>query len=463
MTHQTQTILELPAVWQGAKQALTSVPWPVDRRDVPGVRGIASQAVPLFEPMGTPRLRRFLLLCAADQPLPAQAEVIAGPGDAPPAAPFSDICIHTLRENLDPKKYVHRECEARLTLAGREIALRMGLLPNHQSSIDNPQFSWWQWSRAERLWSGPVAEAWRVGGHLVPYTVDTPGQWDKRDLRALGEQIAANCGDALHGDLVVVAWKSGPVQITAHFKAGYFHYWPKPIPAFPVLYVDGRVIQPWTDLRVLANKTKDNEFVYLDPARADTIPPGVSRSFRYHLGSDVARYQVPAAWYQTCGVIETDQPGPAVEMASRSAALIREHTQREGFDAGRVWRYLRRDLRSGIPQEDGPEWEGNLAQGMFTLAYQRGESPAENWDLYLHQPTTRPTSRCITARGCSGWSAARCSRRRCRNSGLAAWSRPISKPAIRICWRLPVRWRVCTWRWNGHTSRGRAWGGTRIR
>jgi hypothetical protein len=35
-------------------------------------------------------------------------------------------------------------------------------------------------------------------------------------------------------------------------------------------------------------------------------------------------------------------------------------------------------------EEDGAEWEGNLAQAMFTLAYQRGEDPDKAWELYLH-------------------------------------------------------------------------------
>ncbi|MBI4027496.1 MAG: hypothetical protein HY360_21095 [Verrucomicrobia bacterium] len=84
-------------------------------------------------------------------------------------------------------------------------------------------------------------------------------------------------------------------------------------------------------------------------------------------------------------MIATDRPGPAAEMAGRSVALIRKHTQKGGFDTGRVWRYLRRDQRTGVPQEDCAEWEGNLAQALFTLAYQRGEAPAEFWELYLHQ------------------------------------------------------------------------------
>jgi hypothetical protein len=98
----------------------------------------------------------------------------------------------------------------------------------------------------------------------------------------------------------------------------------------------------------------------------------------------VARYQVPARWYQQCGQVETARPGPGAAMAGRCVDAIRDSTQAGGIDTGRVWRYLKRSEK--LPnriEEDGAEWEGNLAQAMFTLAYEREESP-ENWHPYFH-------------------------------------------------------------------------------
>ncbi len=370
-----RTTLTLPDAWRGARRAVTSLPWPAARTDVP-VAGIASQAVALFEPHATPRLRRYLWLGAEPTGLPAELEIHGG--KPAPAEPFARVEIVTLRENLAKGQSNYRECAAQLRVAGRVMDLRLGL------RLPTGEVTGWQWCQAERLWSGPVAEGWRIGGHLVPYPADAPGASAKTDLLSLGERITQQCGDVLHGDLFLIVWRTGEVDVTAHFKAGYFHTWPKPIRAFPVVVVDGRVTQPWDDLRVLANKTKDNQFVHLEPGERDVLPPGVSRSYRFSIGEPAARYQVAPAWYRQCGVIETSHTGPAAEMAERSASLIREYTVKEGFEAGRVWRYLRRDLRTGIPQEDGPEWEGNLAQAMFALAYQTGESPAEHWDLYLH-------------------------------------------------------------------------------
>ena len=272
-------------------------------------------------------------------------------------------------------------------------------------------------SRPERLWSGEVAEAWRIGGHLVPYTIDTPGKWDRPEMTELGELLNRHCGDILHGDIFAIVWRDGLVQLTAHFKSAYFHTWPKEIPAFPAIYLDlpenrkpdfspcapmfrelpqirknDRVwmIRPWSDLRFLASKDKDDKLYYLAPEKPDVLPAGVSRTCWFDItmpglqSQAVGRYRVPPSWYQHCNVIETDQQGPAAQLALRNANLIRESTQQGGIDTGRVWRYLRRWEKLNIPQEDGAEWEGNLAQAMFTLAYQTGEDDPRIWQTYLH-------------------------------------------------------------------------------
>jgi len=439
------TQILLPEWYHSSRLAMTSIPWPAERKDTPVAQEVASQTVTLFQPYIRPRLRRYLLLVdSGDSPLPNRLAVGAADAEQTDDS-FSTVEIVTKRENLDShnSRYVYRECEARLQLRGdRHVGIRMGLLPNTSTDASRTeQYSWWQWCSAERLWSGRLAEAWRIGGHLVPYTVETAGQWDQAPLGTLGTQLQSYCGDILHGDLFLIVWRCELIQATAHFKSCYLHAWPKPVPAFPVVQLSGLrgswcdrtvaaptllyrsdgderdvldfspsrpmftashpaqvrrlseeelIVQPWSDLRILGNKTRDDQMVYLEPARADVLPAGVSRSFSFNIGlgnvaTDVARYRVEPSWYCECGMIETARSGDAARMAQRSTALIREHTQSGGIDTGRVWRYLRRDLRSGVPQEDGPEWEGNLAQAMFTLAAQCGEDPSGHWPLYLHQ------------------------------------------------------------------------------
>jgi len=417
------THLSLPQTYGQAKQSLTSIPWPADRTDFPAIAGGDYQVVPLFDPPASARLRRYLLLTAGTA-LPGGLEISASTSTPASSGEFSNVTIKILRENLDrfANPYVYRECEARVSVAGREIGLRMGLLPNSVRDAEPKEdaYSWWQWSRAERIWSGPVAEAWRIGGHLIPYSVTATGKWSNPDLTTLGDLLNQFCGDILHGDVYLIVWKTGLLQATFHYKSAYFHTFPKEVPAFPVVcFTDlqssdrldftsarlmfndsspprqrkfedgGVVIQPWQDLRFLANKTRDDQLIYLPPEKPDVFPAGISRTFWCNLGlkgvsTQVARYQVSPGWYRQSGVIESDQAGPAAALASRNARMIREETQKGGIDTGRVWRYLRRWQRLNKPQEDGAEWEGNLAQGVFQLAYQTGESPEENWEIYLH-------------------------------------------------------------------------------
>jgi hypothetical protein len=399
-----------------ASHALTSIPWPVERNDFPAAEGVDYQVVTLFEPALTPRLKRYLLLTHRAEGLPNELRLGGSLALQASGEHFSEVTINAIHEALDTTKYVYRECDARISVAGKEISLRMGLLPNnHVDRRDDVNaYSWWQWARAERLWSGPVAEAWRIGGHLVPYTIDAPGKWNRPEMTQLGDMLNEFCGDILHGDLFAIIWRDGLLQLTAHFKSTYFHTWPKPVPAFPVLYLRGEeiqgcpgfsenrdspgfsttlrdggvVVQPWDDLRLLANKDKHDKLFYLPPEKKDVLAAGVSRTFRMNISvtggaTEVARYHVPASWYRACGVIEADATGPAAQLGARNAQLIRESTEEKGIDAGRVWRYLRRWEKLSIPQEDGAEWEGNLAQAMFTLAYQLDEDPAKHWQTYL--------------------------------------------------------------------------------
>ncbi len=425
--------LSLPSAWHESRVALTSLPWPVGEAGIPVTDACLSQAVPLFESAHGARRKRWLLLTESADTLPRQMTVRPGSPPALASDGFSSVEIVTLSESLDKKQYVYRECEATVRLAsGRQIALRMGLRPRHTADV-----AWWQWVCAESLWKGPVAEAWRIGGHMVPYGVTAEGRREEiRTHQSEAQKIAKFCGDSLHGDLVVIVWKSGVIQVTAHFNSGYFHHWPKPIAARPVVHIrglqwegksaterieEGRLvfgtadrvsfaacasqftgthpgtierdeagatITPWKDLRVMASKDLENHIHYLDPQDAEIWPPGVSRSFWFSLGlhgvsPEVARYQSDPAWYAHCGEIECAGPGPAAQMAGRTVAMIRHYTHRGGMDTGRLWRYLRRDQRENRPYQDGPEWDASAASGLFTYAYQTGENPAEVWEENL--------------------------------------------------------------------------------
>lgn len=425
--------LTLPSAWRKSRVALTSLPWPAGEERPPVACCEFSQAVPLFETAKGARRKRWLLLTESTGALPKEIEVRPGNPHGVTPENFSSVEIKVLCESVDKKQYVYRECEAVVRhISGREVGIRMGLRP---SGVQ--QLSWWQWVRAERLWQGPVAEAWRIGGHMVPYSVAEEGL--RRNVQGHhheAQNIAKYCGDSLHGDVYLVIWKSGVLQATAHFNSSYFHHWPKPIRARPVLHLRGLhlddaptearieenhlsfgksdslsfsgcasqftsehpggltrhgrevTITPWQDLRVLASKDLENQLHYLEPEDPEIWPPGVSRSFWFSLGLDgispeVARYQVPTDWYMRCGEIESGESGPAAQMAGRTVDMIRHYTHRGGMDTGRLWRYLRRDQRENRPYQDGPEWDATAASGLFLFSYQTGECPSEVWEENL--------------------------------------------------------------------------------
>jgi hypothetical protein len=318
----------------------------------------------------------------------------------------------------------------------REIGLRLGL------ELEDG-YSWWQWTRAELLWHGPVADAWRIGGHIVTHTVAAtptlPEAWTSCEAiaRLAGRQIAA--------DVYLVVFHSGLVQITAHFKNNHYIVPAEDVPGLPVIQITGLagsfaetvldgsqlvldgsggdfvdlepcadlfdsghpglvhpvdgggiLLRPFDRVEIVAHKTKTNELVYLGKPDQRGLPAGVSRSITLdvHLSGHRARpvrLRVPSVWYAHCGVLNGITNGPCEEphlglahdWAARSRDAIYENTARGGFDTGRVWRYLRRDLRSGEAQLDDAEWEGGTTQALLIDSYVRPE--AAHWHLIRHQ------------------------------------------------------------------------------
>src|SRR5262245_36456382 len=97
------TRLVLPEFFAGARRALTSVPWPAQRDDVPSAVGAASHVVSLFDPQQRPRLRRYLLVTENASGLSGELEVRGTErmGETPMLRGFSQVEIATLGENLD--------------------------------------------------------------------------------------------------------------------------------------------------------------------------------------------------------------------------------------------------------------------------------------------------------------------------------------------------------------------------
>jgi len=437
------TQLSLAPEHRPGTRSMTSVPWPDDAVWPPSCDG-SHQVVPLFPPGRTVPRKRFLLLTSGEHALPGELVLRAGKPQTAPDQLFSHVTLRTIRENLQaiPHQYNYREVEAVVSINGRDISLRLGVLPSGEDGQREAAYSWWQWGAVERLWSGPLAEAWRIGGHIPAYSVASgeerkeKGKGEKRSHEKDAAAADAFSGDVLHGDIYLVIWRDGALNITAHFKSGYLHTWPKAIPASPILWLDGLecsavpeylhsgnqmefqngrdlldlsefqlmftpefparvrrldksvVIQPWQDTRVLAYKSEDGSFHYLPPGRKDAIPEGVSRTFRIDVGLDgtkaaPGRYTVSPSWYERCGILDCSSPGEASAMAARTFSMIARHIQAGGFDTGFLWRYLRKDLRTGNPQQDGADWDGDLSFGLFNHIFLAGNEPARSWQIAL--------------------------------------------------------------------------------
>ena len=417
--------------------AVVSLPWPADEKSIPSSPDALLQCVDLFPDAESPSMKRQFCLLQNDAGLPKEVRIEK---DTAQASHPHEVTInwHTLHETLDKEKYTYCEQEARLDDGKRSFGLRLGWMLQGTAGTSSEDFTWWQWCAAEPAWSGPLAEAWRLGGYLATCSRNSAGGFPKQNgsnLLELSRRIVEEQGDVLHADVWVVWWRSGLVQLRVHFKTPYFHVEPRPMHGFPVIALtnsgalptegnfsdnelqfpfgngqislepsglmfeqnsQGRwmhpengtaVLQPWNDLRVLANKDRTNTHHYLPPASTDTMPEGVSRSFSLNISLEgktppVSRYSVPPEWYRSCGVLACTASGSATAAASRGADLIKSNTRRGGFDTGFVWRYLRRDLRTGTPEEDGAEWDGDTAAGLWTLAYQKGEDPSLFWPLY---------------------------------------------------------------------------------
>ncbi len=435
--------LHLAPEYRPRTRSLTSVPWPQNAA-LPPASDVECQAVPLFPTDRGVERKRYLFLTLGSHGLPEDLSLREGAPSRATGHPFSDVTLRTVRQNIEPgpHQYNYREEEAEVSINGRRIGIRLGVLPSGKDGQFETDYSWWQWGAAERLWSGPLAEAWRIGGHIPSYSVAAgeartgKGTGEKRSHEKDATEIDAFSGDVLHGDVYLIVWRDGALNATAHFKAGYLHTWPKAISAYPVLWLNGLecstlpedlhsgnqmesqngrdlldisefqlmfppehpikvrrlgdaiVLQPWSNLQVLAFKTEDNVLHYLAPGRTDSIPEGVSRTFRIDIGLDgkkaaPGRYTPTPGWYEKCGDLESSTVGEASAMAARTFAMIVRHIRTGGFDTGFLWRYLRRDLRSNIRQQDGADWDGDLGFGLYTHIYNSGNETVRSWQLAL--------------------------------------------------------------------------------
>lgn len=253
---------------------------------------------------------------------------------------------------------------------------------------------WWQNVQIDPLWSNSVAQAIRVGG--IVYNADT----------------------YLWGDLYLILFSNGVMQVNAHFVNTKLHIEPYDFQGLPVIRFSGsgfkgirqKKLLPTTDNRFKFGRSKINlsDSAYLcskkfpgrikgrgdkvewwpvaqvfNPQLADAPPGewpiGFARTFSFQVSlskatPEICRYRVPSWWYGVSGELWPWDYLPVTGRNSRSSEMFFEGLVRQQvkgrFDAGVV--------RSSQPGGAGMlGGDGDVGTGLMHHAYHTGRD-----DLY---------------------------------------------------------------------------------
>ncbi|MBI4027634.1 MAG: hypothetical protein HY360_21790 [Verrucomicrobia bacterium] len=103
----------------------------------------------------------------------------------------------------------------------RALGFRMGVCQsNPKSEIRNQNFYWWQWVTIDRLWDGPVAAAYRIGGLIYAGRDDrawVQSQTDAKQFRKITNKI-------LTANAFVILFSNGVAQVHArHINTRLFN------------------------------------------------------------------------------------------------------------------------------------------------------------------------------------------------------------------------------------------------
>lgn len=400
-----------------ARVAAVSLPLPM-RGPVPaGLAGLQTQAVDLAwwpdSRSGGRRVpRRRLLLGIADGPLKASYRL------GKPAAPKRPACPVEASLRIVSSSYgallPHEVGEIRLGGGGRTLGLRLGVRWRDE-------LHWWEWVRLEKLWSGPVATAYRAGGciEVVPLTWESfinhptlpPNQ-------AILRSPWLHRQDWLFGEALIICFANGVVQVTCRhvnnhrFDEGRDQEDITPLIGFSVegegacdevldgsrarfdlggvaldlgdasplvspahtgsLKREGDLVlyQPYEGVEIAGDHShRKREDSYHVRAADRRMPKGVARTVRLGLGFGaaapaVARLTAPEWWYALNGDLWPDGALPVHDGWNRRIDAVYADTaldKRGRFDEGIM----------------GYSWEGEVPYSQLRYYYRTGNP--EHW------------------------------------------------------------------------------------
>ena len=347
---------------------VVSVPMPRERGLRARVDGSSSQAVTTgFWPRseerpGGPRIaRRSLLFFRAPADSSGAPHVLiesAGEDAVRDAAGQSPrLAVRDLENAVEEAdetwaSYFRAPSEVVLAYGDLELGLRL--------AVDNESGRHlWQYVVAERVWTGPVCEGWRVGGHI--FTGDE-SRYPRSRKREVSRRREVGEGDlyrdhTVQASLFVVLFHDGGAMVTAHWINGRIYGGTGPVNGVPMicfhglrprdpelprswtgadpviegdaaldlapaadlvspehpgrLDADGELLcwQPVADTRVTirsrpaANDSAPGDILWTDvDGSSEGLVEGAARSVRFHLGLNgrpprIRRFLAPRAWY----------------------------------------------------------------------------------------------------------------------------------------------------------------------
>ncbi len=400
-----------------APLGIVSLPIPGDADYAVAVRGARSQSVPVGfwprsekAPGGPKRPRRSLVFFEN------------GPGTRPvvdiepeeTGTEFGDtgwrVEVRTLEEinrHSDEQfwHYCKRTSEVRLTCGSREVGLTLGI--SNEFGLHR-----WQYVRAQKLWGGPLVDAYRIGGHI--YTGDESPLTIKK-LHEIGDIIT--CPDnTVSASIYLLVFANGTAQVTGHWINGRIYGAVGDQNGVPVVEMHGDVrlnLEPASHLRSdeqtkALTRTEDggtlwqpveNTLItirYLPkdggveeitiPASADGLVQGTARSVTWLMGvgdqePSIGRFAAPPDWYAACCDLAPFplqlQDGDFERLGRICAETLLRNSVSGSFTSGGVWRYLD-EYGKGVTELS---MDGNETRSLFLRAYR--DSNPRFYDLAM--------------------------------------------------------------------------------
>lgn len=192
---------------ESSRIAMVSLPVPMNVELPSQLEGLATQSQeigwwPDSRSGGVRVVRRKLLFGVSRDPLPATLRLGVSACHPDQSAPLEAgvVVLEKDYASLLP----HQTGEARFSSGGKGFGLRLGVRWKDQ-------LHWWQWLRIEKLWSGPVVNAYRIGGviEIVPL-----GENDFSDPDSVIKSPWLHRQNWLFSEVYVLCFSCGVMQFT---------------------------------------------------------------------------------------------------------------------------------------------------------------------------------------------------------------------------------------------------------